>query len=78
VDLLGLNGGHDDGALSFNCNFSTTSPRLTNRVVFDLPPAWETDLDRARQALDLVVRLWRPEKANVWNNDNLDLVVADL
>jgi hypothetical protein len=68
----------DEDALSFNCNFATTSPRLTNRVVFDLPSAWEHDLDRARHALDLIVRVWRPERANVWNADRVDLVVADL
>ena len=68
----------DDEALSFSCNFSTTSQWVTNRVVFGLPPAWEQDLGRARQALDLVVGVWRPERANVWNNDRVDLVVADL
>jgi len=46
----------DDDALSFNCMFSATSQWVKNRVVFDLPPEWEQDLRRARQALDLAVR----------------------
>lgn len=68
----------DDDALTFNCDFSVTSPYALNRVVFGLPPAWEQDLGPARQALDLVVRVWRPEQANVWNANRVDLVRADL
>ena len=60
------------------CSFSTTSKWVKNRVVFGLPSAWDHDLDRARQALDLVVRVWQPEQANVWTSDNVNLVVADL
>lgn len=77
--LFAWNGAErDDEALSFNCSFSATSKWVKNRVVFGLPPAWLHDLDRARQALDLVVRVWQPEQANVWTNDNVNLVVADL
>lgn len=68
----------DDDALSFNCCFSVTSRWLKNRVVLGLPPEWEQDLGRARQALDLVVAMWRPEQANVWNADRVGLLTADL
>jgi hypothetical protein len=70
--------GRDDETLSFNCNFSVTSPVVRNRVVFRLPPEWEHDLGHARQALDLVVGAWRPERATVWNADGVELLTADL
>jgi hypothetical protein len=68
----------DEQALTFRSHFSVTSQWVKNSVVFGLPPEWEQDLDRARQALDLVVRAWRPEQANVWNGDRVELLTADL
>lgn len=65
-------------ALGFNCDFSVTSKWNLNRVIFGMPPEWEWELGRVREALDLVVRVWRPEKANVWNDDDVDLLIADL
>jgi hypothetical protein len=70
--------GRDEDTVSFSVSFSVTSPRVTNRVVFGLPPEWEHDLDRARQALGLVVRVWRPERASVRNAERVDLLVAEL
>jgi hypothetical protein len=68
----------DEDSLDFRSHFSVTSQWVKNSVVFKLPPEWEQDLGRARRALDIVVRTWRPEQANVWNADRVELLKAEL
>lgn len=69
----------DEDSASFDCNFSVTDRKFKNRVTFDLPRHWKHDLDRGRQALDVAIQVWRPERANLWNYlDMVEIFVVDL
>jgi len=68
----------DEHALNFSCAFSITSSAVTNSLVFGLPPGWESDQASLRTILDLVVRLWSPDRANIWDASDRELARAEL
>jgi len=69
---------NDDDAFAAILSFSVTSKWVKNSVVIGLPGAWANDLASARRALDLVVSIWQPEEANVWDANHELLLVAEL
>jgi hypothetical protein len=67
--LSATNGAFEVGALSLRCVFGSSTK---NKVILGMPPHYEQDLAKAQRVLDLVVRLWHPDEANVWDASGLE------